>query len=67
MNRPVVFLDADVLFAAAAAPVESGASRTVLRISPSTPNITAQRPGDFLVAVRALLARLVSGTERPEQ
>lgn len=33
MNEPCVFLDADVIFAAAAAPTDYGASRAVLRMA----------------------------------
>ncbi len=36
MNRPRVFVDADVLFAGAAAPSEHGASLTVLRMAEIT-------------------------------
>ncbi len=32
MNKPLVFLDADVIFAGAAAPTEHGASHVVLRL-----------------------------------
>ena len=36
MNKPVVFLDADVIFAGAAAPTEHGASHVVLRLGEIT-------------------------------
>ena len=36
MNRPRVFLDADVIFAGAAAPTEHGASHVVLRLGEIT-------------------------------
>lgn len=36
MNKPVVFLDADVIFAGAAAPTEHGASHVVLRMGEIT-------------------------------
>jgi hypothetical protein len=36
MNKPVVFLDADVIFAGAAAPTEHGASHIVLRLGEIT-------------------------------
>lgn len=36
MNKPLVFLDADVIFAGAAAPTEHGASHVVLRLGEIT-------------------------------
>ena len=36
MNKPVVFLDADVIFAGAAAPTEHGASHVILRLGEIT-------------------------------
>jgi predicted nucleic acid-binding protein len=36
MNKPTVFLDADVIFAGAAAPTEHGASHVVLRLGEIT-------------------------------
>ena len=36
MKRPLVFLDADVIFAGAAAPIEHGASHVVLRLGEIT-------------------------------
>src|SRR5664279_2199753 len=36
MKKPVVFLDADVIFAGAAAPTEQGASHVVLRMAEIT-------------------------------
>jgi len=36
MNKPLVFLDADVIFVGAAAPTEHGASHVVLRLGEIT-------------------------------
>jgi len=80
MNKPVVFLDADVIFAGAAAPAEHGASHVVLRLGEitlvdcvtSTQVVTevernlAEKLPDKLPTLRLILSRSLRVVPDPE-
>lgn len=80
MNKPVVFLDADVIFAGAAAPTEHGASHVILRLGEitlidcvtSTQVVTevernlAEKLPDKLPTLRLILSRSLRVVPDPE-
>jgi predicted nucleic acid-binding protein len=80
MNKPVVFLDADVIFAGAAAPTEHGASHVILRLGEitlldcvtSTQVVTevernlAEKLPDKLPVLRLILSRSLRVVPDPE-